>query len=264
MRPLVAVRGSEFLDGAERERIRARLQAWADAMIRQALLPLAELEGRARAPALRGLVHLLGESLGVMRPPAARLPPDERKAILAAGVRLGRFATYMPALLKPAPALLRARLLALAAGREEPALPAPGLIATPAGPAAGGAWDEDFALSLGWLPAGPVLLRLDIAERVAAELSRAAAGGPSLLPADLAPRLGIVRANLPAVLRALGFRLLPGAVLPEGMAGPPAPPRFAAIRRRPAPAATEPEAPAANHGPFAVLAALRRPAPGLR
>ncbi len=264
MRPLVAVRGSEFLDGAERERIRARLQAWADAMVRQALLPLAELEGRARAPALRGLVHLLGESLGVMRPPAARLPPEERKALLAAGVRLGRFATYMPALLKPAPALLRARLLALAAGREEPALPAPGLIAAPAGQPAGGAWDEDFALSLGWLPAGPVLLRLDIAERVAAELARAAAGGPSLLPADLAPRLGIARGNLPAVLRALGFRLLPGTVLPDGMAGPPAPPRFAAIRRRPAPAVAEHEAPAADHGPFAVLAALRRPAPAPR
>jgi ATP-dependent RNA helicase SUPV3L1/SUV3 len=259
MRPLVAVRGSEFLDGAERERIRARLQAWTDAMIRRTMLPLAELETRAKAPSLRGLVHRLGESLGVMRAATPTLPPRERKALAAAGVRAGRFATYMPALLKPAPAQLRARLLALTTGREEPVLPAPGLIAAPRGD-----WNEDFAFALGWLPAGPVLLRLDIAERIAGELARAAAGGPSVLPTDLAPRLGIARANLPSVLRALGFRLLPGTVLPEGMAGPPAPPRIAAVRRRAAPTATATEAPAADHGPFAVLATLRRPAPGPR
>ena len=259
MRPLVAVRGSEFLDGAERERIRARLQAWADSMVRQTLQPLAELEARARTPALRGLVHLLGESLGVMPAAPTRLPRPERQALAAAGVRAGRFATYMPALLKPAPALLRARLLALATGREEPVLPAPGLIAPPRGN-----WDEEMALALGWLAAGPVLLRLDIAERVASELARAAGGGPSLLPAGLASRLGIGRDKVPSVLRALGFRLLPGAVLPEGMAGPPAPPRFAAVRRRPQPPAPEAEVPAADHGPFAVLATLRRPAPGPR
>ncbi|MDE2335259.1 MAG: DNA helicase [Rhodospirillales bacterium] len=260
MRPLVAVRGSEFLDGAERERIRRRLQSWMDDVIRRTLRPLAELEAQVHASELRGVVHRLGEGLGVMHPLQPRLPPTERQALAAAGVRVGRFATYMPALLKPGPALLRARLLALAAGREEPTLPAPGLIASPRG-----TWDEETALALGWLPVGPMLLRLDIAERVAGELTRAAGGGPSLLPADLASRLGMPRDQLPSVLRALGFQLLPGAVLPEGMAGPAAPPRFAAVRRRrtirPSP---RPETPPAADGPFAALAALRRPAPGPR
>ncbi len=262
MRPLVDVRGSEFLDGPERERIRARLQAWADAMIHRTLRPLAELEARAAAPSLRGLVHRLGESLGVMPALATRLAQPDRKALVAAGVRVGRFAVYMPALLKPAPALLRARLLALAAGQQEPPLPAPGLIAASSDMFAPGFSVADRALTLGWLPAGPVLLRLDIAERIAAELARAAAGGASVLPADLAPRLGIVRANLPSVLRALGFRPLPDTVLPDGVAGPPAPPRFVAMRRHPPAKPEEPAAAEAGHGPFAVLATLRRPASG--
>jgi ATP-dependent RNA helicase SUPV3L1/SUV3 len=257
MRPLVAVRGSEFLDGAERERIRARLQFWADAMVRRTLLPLAELDGRVEEPSLRGLVHVLGEALGVMAAPATRPSPAACRALKAAGVLVGRFATYMPALLKPAPALLRARLLALAAGRDEPVPPAPGLIAVPRGD-----WDEATALALGWLAAGPVLLRLDIAERIAAGLARApSAGGASVLPVDIVSRLGIARANLPSVLRALGFRLLPGEVLPEGMAGPPAPPCFTAIRRRRVAPEAEAVEPAGEPGPFAVLATLRRPTP---
>jgi ATP-dependent RNA helicase SUPV3L1/SUV3 len=106
-----------------------------------------------------------------------------------------------------------------------------------------------------------VLLRLDVAERVAAELAYATRRGATALPANLASRLAVRAELLPAVLRVLGARLVPGTVLDADSFGPPAPAmlaegagRQAAARaRRPAP-----PVPVRTDGPFAALAALRR------
>jgi ATP-dependent RNA helicase SUPV3L1/SUV3 len=66
---------------------------------------------------------------------------------------------------------------------------------------------------------------------------------------------------LPAVLRGLGFRLLPAGTLAEGAFGPPCPPLMAPQRRRrPVPAAA-PAASPVRDGPFAALAVLRRSRP---
>jgi ATP-dependent RNA helicase SUPV3L1/SUV3 len=108
---------------------------------------------------------------------------------------------------------------------------------------------------MGWVAAGPVLVRLDIAERIGAELAWSARARPAPLPPDLAPRLSVRAELLPAVLRGLGFRVLPAAALAPGQFGPPAPAMVTALRRRRTelPAA---EAPPAT-GPFAALAQLR-------
>ena len=67
-----------------------------------------------------------------------------------------------------------------------------------------------FAAALGWVAAGPVLLRLDVAEQVAGELGWATRDGPRAVPAGLASRLSIKPDLLPVALRALGFRVVPG------------------------------------------------------
>jgi ATP-dependent RNA helicase SUPV3L1/SUV3 len=99
---------------------------------------------------------------------------------------------------------------------------------------------------MGFLALGPVLVRLDIAERIAGELAFATRAGAAPVPQGLASRLGCRADALPAVLRAMGFSLRPGqdgAVLLHQ-------------RRRPArPAAAA--RPSAVEGPFAALAALR-------
>jgi len=171
-------------------------------------------------------------------------------------VRVGRHALYMLAMLKPAAARLRAALWALPRGIALPDLPAPGLVALPVP----GDWPEGFAAAMGWVAAGPVLVRLDIAERVGAELAWAGRARPAPLPPDLCPRLSIRAELLPAVLRGLGFRVHPAAALPPGQFGPPAPAMVSPLRRRRAGAPPEAmEAPA--HGPFAALARLRRGRP---
>ncbi|MGH7067519.1 MAG: helicase-related protein, partial [Acetobacteraceae bacterium] len=251
-RPLVHVLPSEFLDGPARERVRARLQVFLDARIRADLASLFAAEAEAAGdPELRGPVHLLLEGLGVvpqaLRPDLARAT---RSRLAALGIRTGQFALFMPALLKPAPLRTRALLAAIAAGlKEQPALPAPGRVAwdlersTDELPAAGAA---SFAASMGWLPAGPVAIRLDVAERVAAELRTAFRRAPLRLPAGLAGRLGIKAAFLPVVLRQLGFRLIPD------VASAPAVTLLVPIRRRAGEASLQAHA----AGPFAPLAAL--------
>jgi ATP-dependent RNA helicase SUPV3L1/SUV3 len=247
-RPQLEVIDSEFLDGPQRERVRVRLQAWTDALIARELAPLFAAAARAQAePALRGWVHRLVEAGGVV-PGAteADIPPELRGRLKAIGIRAGRFALFMPDLLKPRPAALRARLLAIRQRMPMPVLPNPAAVSLPvaAGP-------------MDWVSAGPVSVRLDIAERLAAELAFATRSRAASLPAHTASRLGIAPAILPAVLHGLGIRLIPSAALRPEEFGPPTPPMIAATRkptRTPAPERPPPR----PDSPFAALAALRR------
>jgi ATP-dependent RNA helicase SUPV3L1/SUV3 len=260
LRPRIEVLDSAFLGGAERERVRIRLQRFLDAMIADALAPL--LAATAN-PAWRGPLHRLREGLGVVPGPTELdIPPGLRADLKAAGVKAGRFALFMPALLKPRALAMRATLLALARGIPTPALPTPSLVTLPR-PATNEAFPETFLETLGWVAAGPVWIRLDVAERLAAELVWITRAGPMPIQAGLDSRLSVRTDMLPAVLRGLGLRVLPGAVLGSGEFGPPAPAMMAPRYRRHAP--PQPEALPSGQvpkqrvvdGPFAALAALR-------
>jgi ATP-dependent RNA helicase SUPV3L1/SUV3 len=254
IRPAVEISQSEFLDGAQRERVRLRLQRYLDQHIHDALTPLFAAAALAeRDGALRGPLHRLIEGLGVV-PGAteADIPPALRCRLKALDVRAGRFSLFLPALLKPRARLVRAALWALGRGLAVPELPPASTIAI-----APPNWPNGFAESIGWLDCGPVLLRLDIAERIAAELHFAARGRPVPVPPDLGQRLAVKAELLPNVLRALGLRVNPSIALAEGQYGPPAPATLSPLSRR----RREPEAVApvpVREGPFAALAALRR------
>jgi ATP-dependent RNA helicase SUPV3L1/SUV3 len=134
-----------------------------------------------------------------------------------------------------------------------PDLPHPALVSIAAAEAA----DTHFLQSMGWVPTGPVLLRLDIAERIAAELAYSTRGGPAPVPLEIGHRLGVRADLVPAILRGLGMRILPAPQLAPTAYGPPSPPMLASPRKRP----TLPEAPKPTvrpDHPFAALAALRR------
>ncbi len=320
-KPLVEVLASEFLDGAQRERVRARLAKYVDALITRDLGAIAAVEAKAEAEgALRGPAFLLRESLGIAPGGTeGSITSDLRQKLKAIGVRAGRFALFLPEALKPRAMALRAQIWALAGDIPTPGLPAPGLVALairppaveartggsgavaaatratastvtgapetgateveasrlevsevgapevgapetgasetdttgtrvpetgaiaaaparppvaaparspPAAPAnlpVWATWPPGFAEAMGWLPAGPVLLRLDVAERIAAELGFLTRRAPAAPPADLASRLGVKADTLGVTLAALGFRLLEPPPLDEGMYGPPTP-----------------------------------------
>ncbi len=254
LRPRVRVIDSEFLDGAQRERLRARLQRYLDDRVRADLAPLFAAATQADGvPGTRGPLHRLTEATGVLPGlDEETLEPNLRRALRAIGVRSGRFAMFLPAMLKPRAAAMRARLWALHHGVSVPGLPGAGLVSlhTP------NDWPSGFAAAMGWIEAGPIILRLDVAERAAGELGWAAGHHGTALPPWLGSRLSIKAELLPVVLRRLGFRIVPGVALGPDEHGPPAPAMLLPLRRRRAPVTAA--APRRTHGPFAALAALKR------
>ncbi len=253
LRPRVQVLDSEFLDGAQRERLRIRLQRFLDDRVRHDLAPLLAVADRGKLqPEFRGLVHRLTEALGLIASDEGdTLLPQARAALKAIGVKAGRFGLFLPPLLKPRAAAIRGRLWGVQHGVAVPELPPPDVVSLLHRPD----WPAGFSDAMGWLEAGPVLLRLDIAERVAAELAFAARRGATAMPAGLASRFSLRADLLPVVLRRLGFRVVPAEVLAAHAYGPPAPAMLLPLRRRRPAASDVPQVHA--HGPFAVLAALK-------
>ena len=162
LRPRVQMLDSEFLDGAQRERLRIRLQRFVEDRVSHDLAPLLALAGRGGTqPEFRGLLHRLTEALGLIAGDEGdTLSPQARAALKAIGVKAGRFGLFLPALLKPRAAAMRARLWGVQHGVAVPELPPPDVVSVPLRPD----WPAGFADAMGWLEAGPVLLRLDIAE----------------------------------------------------------------------------------------------------
>jgi ATP-dependent RNA helicase SUPV3L1/SUV3 len=255
LRPRVQILESEFLDGAQRERLRDRVQRFVDDAVGRELGPLLSAVDRAKSPPeFRGLLHRLTEALGLMvSEEGDHIGPQGRASLKAIGIKAGRFGLFVPALLKPRPAAMRARLWSVHHGVTPPELPTPGLVSLQRQPH----WPSGFGEAMGWLEAGPVLLRLDVAERVAAELAWATRKGPAAMPAVLASRFSLKADLLPVVLRRLGFRVLPAGVVSPEQFGPPAPAMLLPLRRRRAVAEPAVTAVHAQH-PFAALAALKR------
>jgi ATP-dependent RNA helicase SUPV3L1/SUV3 len=252
LRPGVKIRHSEFLDGAARERLRIRLTAFLNGEIEARLLPLVSAVA-APAPELRGLLHRLGETLGVL--PAEAVAPDLLALLKKSGITAGRLAIFFPAVLKPAAAAMRALLWAVWTGRGIPQLPAPGLVSRAAIPS----WDSAFALTMGWVMAGPVMIRLDVAEKLSRELNYLIRRHPVALPAAIGSRMSLKPEHLSPALNALGFRIIPAAALAADAFGPSAPPMLARRKGQlPKPASAAP-APLPDN-PFAALAVLKRAA----
>jgi ATP-dependent RNA helicase SUPV3L1/SUV3 len=244
-RPMVVPIQSEFLTATLRERLSARVEAWLKVEIDAALRPLhAVLVSAAGQPELRGLMHLLEHSLGIL--PSSQVPAElARKPgmLCRHGLVSGRFACFVPALLKPKPMQTRAALLRLI--QIGPMVPvncgsAVTIRDAPECPVA-------EALVQGWVRAGSCLVRLDVAERLARQMSRLTRDGPSALPPNLASQLGCPSALLSPILNGLGFaieRAEPDRLVRHRHGHPKSPLQHRAM-------------PETEHSPFAVLAALK-------
>jgi ATP-dependent RNA helicase SUPV3L1/SUV3 len=205
LQPQVDVLASELLDPPLRERVRRRVTGWLGARLRSVLLPLLALRDGAPPGVVRGLAFALVEGLGAVSrrsvaQQVAALTPDDRKALARLGVTVGRLSLFLPALLRPEAARLRARLFSVQQGRPAVSGPdgAPSVPSDPGQPAA-------FYLACGYLLTGPRAVRLDRLERAAALASRLSRGGPFVPPRDLAPILGCRPEDVPAVLTAIGY-----------------------------------------------------------
>ncbi len=206
VRPDIDVRVSELLDLQGREVVRRRLQRWLDGYVGTILAPLLALEAAALAGPARGLAYQLVEGLGTVarsgaRDQVAALARQDRQDLGRLGVRFGVEAIYLPELLKQVPVGLRALLAAVHAGL--PPHPIDGgrtSLSVDAG------WPEGFYLRAGYRPAGPIAVRVDMLERLLAEVRRGVKQGPYVVPTGRMTAIGASVAVLAEVLRACGFR----------------------------------------------------------
>ncbi len=206
--PRLEPAASELLDGPASDKVRRRLDAWLAGYLRATVGPLLGADAGALSGPVRGLLFQLGEGLGaVPRRAVARqlqaLKPEDRKALAARDVRLGREAVFVRGLLKPR--ALGARALLWAVHAKQPRVPP-----APDGGRVSVVVDEalpvGFYAAIGYRVFGRRALRLDIVERVAAAARRLAREGPFEPAAELAALAGCIAEELDEVLAGLGYR----------------------------------------------------------
>ena len=208
LRPALTTFKSELLDAEQETRIRARLERWLADHLAATLAPLFADPAALPTGAARGLHFRLKEHLGSMpralvRDEVQALDKESRRALRAIGLRIGRESIYAPALLKSYPVALRGLLWALANDRSLPlALPADGRSSVATGRGAPAAFLE----AIGYRHLGPLAVRLEILERVAADAWDLAAKGPFAEPAQLMNLMGCNADGLAEVLKRLGYQ----------------------------------------------------------
>jgi ATP-dependent RNA helicase SUPV3L1/SUV3 len=238
-RPRVEPLPSELLAPDQRLRLRRRLERWVCARLARDLAPLAAAGDLAVSGAARGLLFQVGEGLGYVprhraEAQIAHLTEPDRRALAAAGLRIGRLAVYFPALLEPKPMAQRAMMWGLF-HRRAAMPPLSGMMSLPIADA-----DDVAALeAIGYCRLGPRAVRADVAERVAARARRLSRRKTSSPAREFTSLIGCTADELPAVLAALGYAAEPEA---EGLRLRPRRPRPAKPRRRPRRARREPAA----------------------
>lgn len=208
LKPELTLMGGEALDGGLRERLSDHLRQWGQAHLRHGLEPLYALAEADLSGPARGLAYQLAEELGLIDAKPAEVLTNtlslaDRRSLERLGVRFGRLAIFLPALLKPAPRRLKGVLWSVWTGRSG---------VTPPGPAIACAFspaDRDAWRAAGFLVFKDICLRADKAEDLARQLEAlSAAGDHFVLPPLLCTQLGLKPDSLKDAVMALGYRHL--------------------------------------------------------
>ena len=210
LRPGVEPLAGDAMKPELRERLRRRLATWLGDTVGRRLEPLLGARAAVLNGAARGLVFRLTEALGSMprkgaEDQVAALDRADRRALRTLGIRLGRESIYMPALIKPAAVEMRSVLWSALKGRET-ALPPPGRVSVPVAEDA----PPDFYEAVGYRPLGPLAVRVDIVERLAARAWRLSEDGPFAAGPEFLTLAGCGAAEMVAILEGLGYQAAGG------------------------------------------------------
>jgi ATP-dependent RNA helicase SUPV3L1/SUV3 len=204
--PRVLATIDSAIGAGARSRIERRLAAFGRDLVSELLAPVASdgVEGL-----VRGVLWQLEQGLGTLdveraRAELAALREEDRDALEARGISLGRRTVHARALLALEPLRLRALLVRVHRNAMEPRVPPRGAVTMMR------VREVPFEsyLAIGFLPLGPRAIRVDIAERVLTRLQEFDV--PFEMPPEIGRWLGIKKAELPKVLGALGCLLKEG------------------------------------------------------
>jgi ATP-dependent RNA helicase SUPV3L1/SUV3 len=198
----------EGLGSGQRLRLSRRLLAWARDLVQEVVGVFSEAQHRELSAAGRGLVYQLEQNLGSLPARGASqqisaLTPADRDVLHELGVRHGRELTFAPSSLSPRQRLVRLVLTRAFAPRGSAILPA---LLSRVSFERPPALDAEWLSRVGFVVLGPRAVRIDVADRVRAELDRVARSGPFSLPKQLSQWLGCVGQDVPVLVAELGFR----------------------------------------------------------
>ena len=220
--PDVEVISSDFLEPANRDRIKARLVAWLKAHLKNRLGPYYQLRGAQFTGTGSGLAFQLLEKLGlIMREEVSdlikALGKDERKALYEQNVRIGRYGVWVRGLTNPQHWPWRA--LVWSVWHEKPQLrdqvPAAEQIVIERPKDGWGDMNAEFFAMLGFAPlelynprgkSHLVYVRMDALDRVGSALWTASDAGAFALPGGLEEQLACNEAMVARIVNALGFK----------------------------------------------------------
>ena len=199
-----------------REAVIERLQNWLRAQVERTLSPLRSAGAAAQDPrtpaAIRSVLATLVDEGGIVprdrvAAPLAELDREQRRAVTGFGVRVGALDLFMPAVLKPEAMRWRSALRAAAAGEAMPELPPPSSTVL----AARGNGARAQLARLGFRAAGPQLVRVDIAERIARQAHEARSGKQDEFVNDaFVTSLGLQPEAVAKLMADIGFRRVDG------------------------------------------------------
>ena len=211
LKPAVQPLASDFLDGPERERLRRRLDAWLQALLRRKLAPLYRLREAGLNGSARGVAFQLAEALGCLPRSGfggqlESLVKADRKALAELGVRLGMTGVYLADLLRSRTAPLRGLLWCVHAGRPAPEPPP----AKAKSFAVAGGLDPRLCQAMGFRrlgrDGGKLAIRADALERLAREARKLSRQGPFAATPALCGIIDLGEVELGAVLAELGYQ----------------------------------------------------------
>lgn len=250
--PEVDVIAADFLDASLRARAAARVESWLARHIARRFGRIMPDSGQDLSPPARGLHYQLGEGLGSaprgqLAQQVDALTKADRKALAGMGVRLGRLAVFVPALLSARSLRLRAILWAVWEGRPPAELP---FAEIGAGPVWLDPLGEDWrglAEACGYVWCGGGFAKPDKLEALGDMAFKLAQQGAFAPTPKLRGVMGVDDERLIRAMRALGF-----AWKRDEAGG-----RFSRKRGKARSAAPRRASPAAE-SPFAVLKEMTR------
>ena len=213
LRPRAVLSASELLQPLPRAHAEARLNRWLNSIIDARLGPLlrilkaqddAELNGN-----VRGILFQLTEGLGAFPRRTAdtligALRKEDFSRLRGLGIWVGARDVYMEAMIRPKAAQVCSLLWAIHNGRAPIPNPLPaGRVSVEADEQ----WPPGFLYAAGYRPAGTLVLRIDIAERLIVAIDAKMSRTGAVLSPEILNLAGCGEDQIAGVLDAIGYKL---------------------------------------------------------
>lgn len=206
--PKVDVIETEGMTPVQRERIAARLKAWFDWKMAEVISPLLAVRDTEITGAASGISFQVLEGLGSapskgLDSLARSLSDEERMSLTRLGIRFGTEHIYIPQMLKAKQVAFCGLLWSIEHDKPlEEALPKDGRVSITADEAV----PAEFYAAIGYAKLGGHAIRVDMVERIAAIIRKAAREGAFGISAEMLSLAGATHETMAAILTDLGYR----------------------------------------------------------